>query len=156
MEATPEVLQEPAIAERSRKKGRHGLGYTFKHNGSWWMDVRIRGKRHREKLGPVKLLQKRDADEIREARITNILMPKAPEPPPEKGTMPFRSLLASLLRGPAKRSGVGNDAEERRQTRHHSPMRRSSLSKRRSRTSARTELKISECIFSINVLGLDD
>jgi integrase len=89
MEATPEVVQEPAIAERNRKKGRHGLGYTFKYNGSWWMDVRVRGKRHREKLGPVKLLQKRDADEIREARITNILMPKAPEPPPEKGTMPF-------------------------------------------------------------------
>jgi integrase len=80
---------ETVIAEKGRKRGQNGLGSTYKHNGSWWMDVRIRGKRHREKLGLIKLLEKRQADEIKEARITAIMMPKAPEPPPVKGTMPF-------------------------------------------------------------------
>jgi integrase len=80
---------ETPIAEKGKKRGQNGLGSTYKHNGSWWMDVKIRGKRHREKLGPIKLLEKRQADEIKEARITAIMMPKAPEPPPVKGTMPF-------------------------------------------------------------------
>jgi integrase len=80
---------ETPIAEKGKKRSQNGLGSTYKHNGSWWMDVRIKGKRHREKLGPIKLLEKRQADEIKEARITAIMMPKAPEPPPVKGTMPF-------------------------------------------------------------------
>jgi integrase len=80
---------ESPIAEKRKKRGQNGLGSTYKHNGSWWMDVKIRGKRHREKLGPIKLLEKRQADEIKEARITAIMMPKVPEPAPVKGTIPF-------------------------------------------------------------------
>jgi integrase len=89
-EINMETTQEAAlVAGKGRKRGQNGLGSTYKHNGSWWMDVRIRGERHREKLGPIKLLEKRQADKIKEARITAIMMPKPPEPPPVKGTMPF-------------------------------------------------------------------
>jgi integrase-like protein len=93
-----ETTQEnPAIAEKGRKRGQNGLGSTYKHNGSWWMDVRIRGERHREKLGPIKLLEKRQADKIKEARITAIMMPKAPEASPVKGTMPFSEFAEKFV-----------------------------------------------------------
>lgn len=92
MEPKPAEVTRP---RSNRKKGSAGLGYTFEHNGAWWMDVRIKGKRHRERIGPVKLLEKRQADKIREARITALLMPKEP---PQKGTMPF-SEFARLFVG---------------------------------------------------------
>jgi integrase len=37
----------------------------------------------------VNLLEKREARKIADERINELMMPKTPEPPPEKGTMPF-------------------------------------------------------------------
>ena len=86
-----EVQTEVApIGRRSRRrKGLHGLGHVHEHRASWWLDVRIRGKRYRQKLGPVKLLEKREARQIADERINVLLKPKPPEPLPQKGTMPF-------------------------------------------------------------------
>lgn len=82
--------QATAIKGRSRrKKGQHGLGHIYEHRASWWLDVRIRGKRHRQKIGLVRLLEKREARKIADERINALLMPKAAEPLPVKGTMPF-------------------------------------------------------------------
>jgi Phage integrase SAM-like domain len=81
--------QTEKAARPSRKKGQHGLGHIYEHRASWWLDVRIRGERHRQKIGLVKLLEKREARKIADERINELLMPKAPEPPPENGTMPF-------------------------------------------------------------------
>ncbi len=82
---------EPVKGDRRsrRKKGQHGLGHIYEHRASWWLDVRIRGKRHRQKLGLVKLLEKREARQIADERINALLMPKAPEPLPVKGTVSF-------------------------------------------------------------------
>lgn len=79
-----------------RRKGKHGLGHIFEHNGSWWLDVRAKGKRHRIKLGPVKLLEKREARQIADEKIKEILMPK-PEAVPQKGTMPYTEFAKEFV-----------------------------------------------------------
>ncbi len=75
--------QEVSEPRAHRKKGRHGLGHVYEHRQNWWLDVGIRGRRHRVKLGPVKLLEKREAREIANERIKQLLLPK---PEPEEGT----------------------------------------------------------------------
>lgn len=81
---------DTGVQERSqrRRKGRHGLGHIYEHNGAWWLDWHHHNKRRRVKLGLVKLLEKREARQIADERIKDILMPK-PETVPEKGIMPF-------------------------------------------------------------------
>jgi integrase len=88
---------EPIERRTSKKKGRHGLGHIYEHRASWWLDVRIRGKRHRQKLGLVRLLEKREARQIADERINSLLMPKPPEPLPEKGTMPFAQFAKKFV-----------------------------------------------------------
>jgi integrase len=80
------TLTEAAPAEKRRNKGRHGLGHVYKHRANWWLDARIKGIRHRVKLGPVKLLEKREARVIAESKIKEMLMPK---PEPIKGNLLF-------------------------------------------------------------------
>jgi integrase len=79
------TAKTPMRKERS-SKGKHGLGHVYQHRSSWWLDVRVRGKRHRLKLGPMKLLEKREARQIADGKINELLMPK---PEPEKGTTKF-------------------------------------------------------------------
>lgn len=87
MELNQEVKPTPSLSRKERSsKGKHGLGHIYQHRSSWWLDVRVRGERHRVKLGPMKLLEKREARQIADGKIKALLMPK---PEPEKGTMKF-------------------------------------------------------------------
>ena len=56
------VQQTSGPTRRKRERGQHGLGNVYEHRANWWLDVKIKGERHRMKLGPVKLLEKREAD----------------------------------------------------------------------------------------------
>jgi integrase len=80
------TISETTVTEKRRNKGRHGLGHVYKHRANWWLDARIKGTRHRVKLGPVKLLEKREARMIAESKIKELLMPKAE---PIKGNLQF-------------------------------------------------------------------
>jgi integrase len=64
------------------------------HRAAWWLDVRINGIRHRIKLGPLKLLEKRRAREIADMKIKELL---APKPPEQKGTVPFTEFAKKFL-----------------------------------------------------------
>ncbi|HEX4001539.1 MAG TPA: tyrosine-type recombinase/integrase [Candidatus Acidoferrales bacterium] len=78
-----------------RNKGQHGLGHIYEHRASWWLDVRIRGKRHRQKLGLVKLLEKRQARQIADERINELMMPKAAEA--HSGTVAFNQFAKRFV-----------------------------------------------------------
>lgn len=80
-----------------RKKGQHGRGHVYEHRASWYFDVRIRGVRHRQKIGLVKLLDKREARKIADERLVELLIPKAPEPAPVKGTKAFDEFATTFV-----------------------------------------------------------
>ena len=88
------TMPEPTPTEKRRNKGRHGLGHVYKHRANWWLDARIKGKRHRVKLGPVKLLEKREARVIAESKIKEMLMPK---PEPIKGVLSFSEFAEKFV-----------------------------------------------------------
>lgn len=99
MEATEStvILQEETTKpERKRKKGRHGLGHIYRHRASWYLDARIKGVRHRIRLGSERLFEKREARQLADAKIKELLTPK-PESAPVKGTMPFSEFAAKFL-----------------------------------------------------------
>jgi integrase len=88
------AICEPTPTEKRRKKGRHGLGHVYQHRANWWLDARVKGTRHRVKLGPVKLLEKREARVIAESKIKEMLMPK---PEPIKGVLPFSEFAEKFV-----------------------------------------------------------
>jgi len=107
-----DIRQRPS--PRRRSKGQHGLGHIYQHRSSWWLDVRIKGKRNRVKLGPIKLLEKREARQIAEAKVKALLMPKAE---PIKGEIRFSefakrfvAMSAETKRGWARYAGKNPDA----------------------------------------------
>ena len=79
-----DIHQRPS--PRRRNKGQHGLGHIYEHRSSWWLDVLIKDKRTRVKLGPIQLLEKRDARQIADAKVKTLLMPKVE---PVKGEIRF-------------------------------------------------------------------
>ncbi len=83
---------EQAILKRI--KGRHGLGNVSQHRVAWWLDVRIEGARHRVKLGPIKLFEKREARQLADAKIKELLTPKPPE---RKGAIAFSEFAKKVL-----------------------------------------------------------
>jgi len=88
------AICETTATEKRRKKGRHGLGHVYQHRANWWLDARVKGTRHRVKLGPVKLLEKREARVIAELKIKEMLMPK---PEPIKGVLPFSEFAEKFV-----------------------------------------------------------
>ena len=96
METTMEAV---AVEEkkRRRERGQHGLGNVYSHRANWWLDVRITKIRHRIKLGPIKLLEKREARQIAQDRIKELLMPKASEPRPVVGAIPFSEFATKYV-----------------------------------------------------------
>jgi integrase len=88
------TMCEATATKKPTKKGRHGLGHVYQHRANWWLDARVKGTRHRVKLGPVKLLEKREARVIAEAKIEEMLMPK---PEPIKGLMPFSEFAKGFV-----------------------------------------------------------
>lgn len=92
------VMTEPEQATlevKRRKKGRHGLGHVYEHRANWWLDVKIKRERHRMKLGPMKLLEKREARQIADEKIKALLMPKPDQP--ELGTIPFKEFAKEFV-----------------------------------------------------------
>ena len=81
MEATTEVE-----VPKGSKRGQYGMGNIYKHRRNWWLDVRVKGKRHRRKLRLVNCLEKREARTIADQVISEILTQPANK---EKGQMPF-------------------------------------------------------------------
>jgi integrase len=73
-----EAIQKGETVERRavRSKGRHGLGHVYKHRANWWLDLTHEGRRHRTKIGPIKLLEKRQARQIADERIRALMLPK--------------------------------------------------------------------------------
>jgi integrase len=102
----------------ARSKGHHGLGNLREHRGNWWLDLTHEKKRHRIKLGPIKLLEKRQARQIADAKILALIMPKPPEPPPEKGTMPHSEFAEKFVvwASETKRSWVRYGGKPAKQT----------------------------------------
>ncbi len=75
-------------------RGSNGLGTVKKHGRWWWLDVRLHGVRRWVKLGPIKLFEKREAREIADVRIKELLMPKSLE---QKGRIPFSEFAKKYL-----------------------------------------------------------
>jgi hypothetical protein len=88
------AAKDVTATKKPTKKGRHGLGHVYQHRANWWLDARVKGTRHRVKLGPVKLLEKREARVIAEAKIKEMLMPKAE---PIKGVLPFSEFAEKFV-----------------------------------------------------------
>lgn len=89
MEATTEVEKE------RKRRGQRGMGNVYKHRANFWLDVKIRGRRHRVKLGPMRLLEKREARRIADERVHELLT--RPAPVALKGTMPFSAFARKFL-----------------------------------------------------------
>ena len=53
------------------------MGNIYVHRKNFWLDVRANGSRHRVKLGPCKIVEKREARRIADARIKELLLPEA-------------------------------------------------------------------------------
>jgi len=70
-----------------KRRGQRGMGNLYEHRRNWWLDVRIDGKRHRVKLAPCKLFEKREARKIADARVKQLMEPK---PPAAKGDILFK------------------------------------------------------------------
>jgi integrase len=85
---------EPVARRAGRNKGRHGLGHVYKHRANWWLDLTHEGRRHRRKIGPVKLLEKRQARQIADEKIRELMLPK---PSPEKGTTSFADFAEGFV-----------------------------------------------------------
>src|ERR1700730_964096 len=96
MEATlatvPTIEATPEGAKKKKSRGQRGMGNVYVHRKNYWLDVRANGQRHRVKLGPVKVLEKREARAIADGKITGLLMPKADE----KGQMLLRDFAAKF------------------------------------------------------------
>lgn len=78
---------EEATAVKKRR-GQRGLGHMYEHRKNWWVAVWIGGKRHRWKIAPVKIMEKRDARKLADERIGKFMA--MPKPVEQKGTMTFR------------------------------------------------------------------
>src|SRR5688572_15581836 len=77
-----------------KKRGQRGMGNLYEHRRNWWLDVRAGGARHRLKLGPCKVLEKREARRIADERIKHLLMPK---PPVAKDAVPFSAFAQKFV-----------------------------------------------------------
>lgn len=71
---------------QGKAQGQRGLGHVYLHRKNWWLDVRLRGQRYRRKLGPYKLLEKRQARAMADEIIGKLYEPQKPV---VKGDMPF-------------------------------------------------------------------
>ncbi len=85
---------ETTICRAVRSKGRHGLGHVYKHRANWWLDLTHEGKRHRTKIGPIRLLEKREARQIADGKIRELMLPKLA---PETGTTPFSDFAKKFV-----------------------------------------------------------
>jgi integrase len=97
MEATlatvPTIEAAREAVKKKKNRGQRGMGNIYVHRKNYWLDVRANGQRHRVKLGPVKVLEKREARAIADGKITGLLMPK----PDEKGQMLFSEFAKKFV-----------------------------------------------------------
>ena len=95
---------EPAKPEAAKKqRGQNGLGNVYQHRRNWYLGIRIRGERHRVKLAPCKLYDKREARKLADAKAKELMEPK---PPALKGEKSFRS-FAEMFAAWAIKTKIG-------------------------------------------------